>query len=250
MAEALALSLALSLDPETHDQGQPEDADEASQSPAQDVPAAAPTPRRSASPHTGSPASARSQPIAADQPPDTVQMRHEPDAQVWLAGVQGGAVSGVARNASALAAAFVELDGALPQVLPGLALRAGAVGVFGSTTTAVGEVRHWIIAGRTDACPVQLGGTRVTLWPCAVFDLGATGASATRSTGSLDTGLWAALGAHARFRWWVGGPVALEAQLGVLVPLTRYEVYGGSEVLYRTAVAGLSGALGASIRLP
>jgi hypothetical protein len=250
VAEALALSLALSLDPETHGQGQPDEPGEASQSPAPDVPAAAPTPHRNAAPHTTVPAPAWSQPAAAEPPPDTLRLRREPETQVWLVGVQGGAVSGLAPNALALAEAFVELGGALPQALPGLALRAGVVGILGSTTTAVGQVRHWVVAGRTEACPVQLGGARVTLLPCAALDLGATGASGTRSTGKLDTGLWAALGAHARLRWSVGGPVAVEAQLGLLVPLTQYELYGGSEVLYRTAAAGLSGSAGTSIRVP
>ena len=250
VAEALALSLALSLDPEAHAEPQPEGTGETSPSPPPDVPPPAPAPRRPAATHHSAPAPAPSQPVAVDLPPDTAAPKDEPETRAWLIGVQGGVASGVAPGVLALASAFLELDGALPQALPGLAIRAEAVGIFGSTTTSVGRVRHWVVAGRAELCPVRLGGASVTLSPCTAFDLGATGAAATRATGSLDIGLWAALAAHARLRWLVGGPVTIDADFGVLVPATRYEAYGASELLYRTSKAGITGALGTSMRLP
>ena len=254
VAEALALSLALSLESGGHDEAAAEVPESSGRAPASSAPAPAQTPAPSnasqpqASSQPQAPAAPQPPPRVADQPDATTSP--EPAVDFWVVGVQGGAMSGAAPGALPWLEVFLESDGALRQTLPDLAVRAGAVGALGSTRTIVGRVRQWIVAGRVDLCPVRFGTMRVGLWPCAALDLGAVGVSGTGSTAVRDVGLWAAAGAHGRIRWWFAGPVAVEAQLGVHAPLTRYEVRGADEVLYRTEIAGFSGAVGPSIRLP
>jgi hypothetical protein len=149
-----------------------------------------------------------------------------------------------------LVGAFIEFTEAARGLPRTLALRGGPIGMLRSTVTDFGTVWHWILAARTEVCPLMVGSASLQLWPCAVLDLGATGVSGREVTAKQDAGLWAALAAHGRVRWWVTAPVALEAQLGALLPLTQYEIHGRYEPLYRTATMGVSGALGVSMRIP
>ncbi len=265
VVDALALSLALSLNPDqpqpspaepTSDAGDPSDSANASPAaaplatPAPSPLAAAQPVPAGAAPRTASPPPEDLRPLGAQGSPPTARLGHQAERRVWLAGIRGGAVTGVAPDALAFASAFAEVDSARTPALGEWAASIGAIGALGSTNTAVGEVRHWIVAVRGGFCPVGLGGTKAGLWACAGIDLGATGASGTGSTSQKDSGLWVAALAHARLRWWVGGPVGVEAQAGAVTPLTRYEYYAASEVLYRTRSVGFSGALGALILIP
>jgi hypothetical protein len=146
---------------------------------------------------------------------------------------------------------FVDWRPALAHFLPRLSLRAGVVGAGGSSETAVGPVRRWIVAGRAEACPFAWQAGRLDLRPCVAFELGDTGASAEGEGGLYDRSVWAAPGGQLRLaiqlepKW-----LWLEASGGALVPVTRNEIFSGSQSLYRDAPAVFHANLGISLRLP
>jgi hypothetical protein len=221
VADALALSLSLALDRE------PRAALDAAPPPPQ-------PPEPAAKPAV---ASKSAPPLGAPEPVDAPR----PSRLPWGLGVQGGLITGVAPRALIRLAGFAEVT---PLPRASLVLRAAATGALGSSETAIGGVDHWIVAGRLEACPVRIGGRPLGLWPCGAVDLGATGASGTRSA----TALWSALAAHWRLRWWVSRSFAAETELGALFPLTRCNFASRSAILYRTAPVGLSAALGVGVR--
>lgn len=147
--------------------------------------------------------------------------------------------------------AFIDLRPGSKHVLPDLSLRAGVVGAWGSSETAIGPVRRWIVAGRVDACPVAWRAGRLELRPCVAFELGATGASAEGEAGLDDRSIWAAPGGQLRLaialqpEW-----LWLEVSGGALVPLTRNEIFSGSQSLYRDAPLVFHADLGILVRLP
>ncbi|HET7545756.1 MAG TPA: hypothetical protein VFK05_38070, partial [Polyangiaceae bacterium] len=119
----------------------------------------------------------------------------------------------------------------------------------GSSDTAVGPVRRWLLAGRAEACPVAWVLERVDLRPCAAFELGVDNASAN-GDGVDDHALWAAPAAGLRLALALQPKVIwLEASGGVLIPLIRKEIFSGSQSLYRDAPAVFHAGLGLSLRL-
>jgi hypothetical protein len=139
-------------------------------------------------------------------------------------------------------AAFLERDVGFAS-LPQFAVRAALVVGVGATATSSGTVRQFIGAGHLELCPLRLGGPIFSLRPCAAGELGQFRAWRAYD----DSSLWAALGANLRGGWQLERAVALEADVGILVPLNRYEVSAGSSALYRSAAAGVTASLGASI---
>jgi len=116
----------------------------------------------------------------------------------------------------------------------------------------VGSGTHadlYMVVSRLEACPVVIGNATVDVRPCAAADLGVLGASAA---GKGDAAFWAALAAHARWGVAVASGVRLEAQAGVLVPLTSYEVVAGvpARTLEKTKVAGVALGAGVMFALP
>jgi hypothetical protein len=234
VAQGLALGLALALDPDAAPVAPtvtpvPEVAEPS-------PPAAAPPEPPKPAPVPKSAPRTRATPVPRPAPPS----RPSP---YGLIGVDLGAVTGVTPQALGQAAAFVELDGAL---LPGLALRASAVGALGSSATRIGTVHRWIAAGRLEACPVRFGERTWALWPCAGLDVGATRAWASRTA----TTPWVAAGVRGRGRWWTGKAIALEAEVGAVFPMTRYDISGQAGTLYGTKPIGFSAGLGGAVRLP
>jgi len=252
VAAALALSLGLALD-STKDAGDDPEADP-SQAPVSD-----PAPnmlQANAAPHSEparvddsatAPTLATPMPAAADRRPPSAQ---KPTSATWWLGAQGGLVTGIAPSALGRAGAFVERNAAAREPLSGLALRAGVSGVLGSVESTVGPIQHWVLAARGEACPMRFGTSGISLWPCLGLDLGATGASGAEQGVLQETSFWSAVAASGRVRWLVTGPMALEAELGAFLPLTRYGYYAGSERLYESASVGVSAALGAVVALP
>jgi hypothetical protein len=245
VVDVLALHLALALEPEHG--STPTTAEPAPDRHAGDPTALAPPVRSDAGPAAQPPILPASEPAVREPmpgvalEPEHVERRPATAPLRWRVGIQGGAVTGVTPIPLARASTFVHRD-----VLPNLATRLAVVGLLGSPETAGGEVRHWVLAGRLELCPFRVAGPRLSLAPCAAADLGATSVSGYRR----DVAAWVALGAHGRGTWQLGGPVALEAELGALFPLTRYEVFAGSELLYESAPVGLSAGLGASVGFP
>jgi len=258
VADVLALNLALALDPARR---APEAAGESSALPTGDGAAAEEPPTGDGamgqkpaaageggqrSEHGQTPAPAPNQPEATRVgPPEKKadQAAAGPKPARWRVGVQGGALGGVSPELLARGAAFVELDGAFAPTLPDMVLRAAAVGAVGSSDTSSGDVQQSLVAGRLDVCLAKIDGRVLSVSPCGAGEVGQVRASGTYR----DSGLWAALGLHGRGLWMLGGPVALEAEVGAMYPLSRYEVHAGSTVLYRTALVGLSAVLGASV---
>lgn len=255
VAEALALSLALSLEPanglsESRAKGEPKPAE----APATETASAAPSAIPAA--FSAAPASRvraeQSSPVAT--PPlegSPSQARTLPRADDprggWL-GIQGGALLGVAPRALPRAALFLGIEDPWPAGLPGASLRFAVVGALGSAATSVGPVQRWLLSGRAEGCPLRWGNRAVSVAPCLAIEIGATGASDEASS-TRDTGLWAAGAASARAALRLTPGLSLEAQAEAQLPLYRNDVYAGRQAVYRAQPVAFQGGLAASMRL-
>jgi hypothetical protein len=222
VADALALSLALALDP------------------AQAVPA-----ESAVSTPASAPEPAPAIPPGAPRPTPPPALQTTETRSLW-AGLQGGAVTGITPNLLPRAGAFVE---AADLVAANVALRFGVVGALGSSSTSVGAVRQWIFTTRSEGCPWRWHGPRWGLSPCVAFEFGATGASDTRATGHHDTATWAAPGADLRLDLELVPRLRFEADAGALLPLVKSQVYAGSERIYQAKFAAFHADLGVAVRL-
>lgn len=237
VADALALSLGLALEPGAATEDKPETASESAEKKSDQPPVAAepapdavrPTPIASSVPKAH--ASARATELAAPPQP----------TRSWVLGLDAGARVGVAPSLMPQALPFVELDPAASD----FALRLSGVVARGSTATNIGPVEQWIFAGRIDVCPWRVGNRSVSLRPCAAFELGETRAGAQVHQSSL----WAAPGIAARASFAVSSVVALELGVGALVPLDRSEVDAAGSALYSSKIIAVSGTAGISFRL-
>lgn len=246
VADVVALNLALALDPERSEST----VADASPAPAAAAASAqAELGSKGESPHARAQLRAvppeRSAPVRVSEPAENRAAPAPPTLppRRWWLGLQAGLLGGVTPELMAKGAVFAELDDALGPWLPGATLRAAVVGATGSTETHSGAVGQSLWAGHFEVCPLRLGGPTLSAAPCAAGEVGQLKASAEYRASSV----WSALGAHARGRWVVGGSLAAEAQLGALFPLSRYDVSAGSTVLYRSATAGISAAVGLSV---
>jgi hypothetical protein len=90
----------------------------------------------------------------------------------------------------------------------------------------------------------------IALGPCGGAEVGLVRAEGSGAGARDDTGFWGSAVLHARASWQLGRVVALESQVGALVPFVRYrfEAVTGGEVT-RSAALGLEAALGLSFRL-
>jgi hypothetical protein len=241
-ADVVALNLALALDP---DRPAPEPADRPATSPTPEgsqaaEPVSAEDETKTSKPRPRS-TPARAQPRLQESSEPVGAAGPEPDR--WRVGVQGGVLGGVSPELMARGMVFLELGGALGPLLADVTLRAAAVGALGSSDTDSGVVRQSLWAGRLELCPLNVGGPVLSLKPCGAGEVGQLRASHAYSASAL----WGALGVHARGQWILGSSAAIEAEVGAMFPLSRYEVSAGSTVLYHSAPAGLSAALGVSI---
>jgi hypothetical protein len=249
VADALALSLGLALTPgqstaapvAEKSAGAPADLVEvppnAQTETQSSIATPAPSEETATVPHSPSPTAARG---------DLSSSTHR-----WSAGLAFGPMIGISTRPLPRAELFIDLRPAWIQILPKFSLRAGLAAAWGSSETAVGSVRRWIVTSRAEACPTAFGAGRLELRPCLAFELGATGASAAGQASVDDRSLWAAPGGELRFalalqpEW-----LWLEASGGALLPLTRNEIFSGSRSLYRDALAVFHANLGISLRLP
>jgi hypothetical protein len=225
VADALALGLALALDPESTAQNPTLTA-------TRPVPAPPVEPARESAPSSAP----RQRTFPASVGPPAA-----PPAWQWLVGIEAGAMINLFPSATPSAAAFVELDRSRAGMLSGVSVRGGAVGLVSSSE----QVQLWIAAAYLEACPLRLG-EKLSVSACSSLDVGAIRASAGRA----DTALWVALEANGRVRGWVARRLALEAWVGAEVPVRRYQVVDASGTLFETGRAGLSGGLGVTVGLP
>jgi hypothetical protein len=238
VAEILALTVALTVEPQAESRVSeargaipPEEnvAPEAAAAPAASVP----------------PPSAKAAKTAAEHPP-APPVRDD---------IRGGHVFGVEGSAWNLSPgswllAFgvaAELRARRGSALPTSSARVVARG--GAQVDSDAPASLWLAALRLEGCPFAIGDAAVELRPCVAMDLGAIGASAE---GVGDVAFWSALASHLRLGVAAAAALRIEAQAGILVPLTRYEVTAGMppETLQETKAVGLAVGLGATLQIP
>jgi len=285
-ADAVALILAITLDPTSQissPQSGPEKSAASAEPPA---PAPAATPGThvtvAAPPSDAGPAATRTTassrgprtPLAANRPVTAVKPA-APEAPPILSTAPAPAIAATAGTAPETRKAVLELSlsatadtmsGVAPQLLPGFSLvtmletaRDGAW----APALAVGWTHLWrtgmagaaatasftLDAGTVDACPLRWRWSKLSLRPCASFLLGRL---ATRGSGTADDRgaarpfSTAGVSVQARF----GGTVQLTARLGLGVALVRDSYAFGDQVFYRAGFFTPTAALGAGFRWP
>ena len=251
VADAVALTLTLALEPHAAQVGASPEATTAaaattSAQPAQPNPTSAapgevPRASNATAPnpvaHTPAPTSTKAAPQGA---------RH---TRRWLAGADATFYKGSLPDPLLGARLFVELGADAPW--HGSSARVGGFFMQRARETNP-DVDLLIAGGRLDACPLALFGPVVELRPCVALELGWERARGTSSTGVSDAALWAAGSASARIAWHASRIVGVEAELGVSVPFTRYELVEkeSGEVIHHTENVGFSAALGVFVGLP
>ncbi|HTV19937.1 MAG TPA: hypothetical protein VMG12_14730 [Polyangiaceae bacterium] len=159
-------------------------------------------------------------------------------------GAQGTLETGLARALLPGAAAFVDW------ALSPLALHA-RLSLRGATAErdSAATIDLQLVAARAEACA---GGTvaDVFLGACGGVDVGAVFADSPDAGGRLDTGVWSGAAAHGRASWQLSRLVALEGQIGLLIPFVRYRFSARTgEELTDSAPLGFQTALGLSFSL-
>jgi hypothetical protein len=248
VADGLALSLGLALDPK-----QPSVAPEANvPGPSNLEPAEAPVaPVESAAPPSAAPAATvPAAVVAVPAPAPSEQPAKVKNRRAWWLGLNAGLLSGPATRPMPRATAFVDLERALPSVANNLGLRLATVGALGSSKTELGTVQRWVLGGRVEVSPWRLGAGRIALRPCLAFELGLSGASSSQASGVNDQSPWAAPGAGVRLSVGLLPHVRLEVGGEVLLPLLRERIFAGSRPLYQDAILAFNGSFGVSFGLP
>jgi hypothetical protein len=220
VAEALALTLDLAIDPEASARS------------------GAAVENTLASPNEAS----SSNDLAVARAP----VDRNPEAPGALAiGVLATLASGVAPGALPGAGLFVELAPALA-VLP--ALRATLLGGYGQSQAEQREVEVTLLAARLEACPLEWRWSGVVLRPCVGADAGLLQAQGGEPLGASDSGFWSAAVGLGRVSFQLGSQLALELAAGARVPLLRYEMgtRDGSAAWFQTRDVGLDTSLGAA----
>ncbi|MEY4548715.1 MAG: hypothetical protein RL685_4910 [Pseudomonadota bacterium] len=228
VAEALALSLELALDPAL----------------ASNAAAAA------TSPATTSPATTSLTLASAPSPPGTAP---EPDrlpavrgAQLadsaWALGAQGRLALGLGPELTPGAALFAELT---QEGWPHAA-RFGVHGAYGQGGESATRVSVLSVAGELDVCVWRWRAGALSLEPCLGVDLGLISASSGGPRARADRGLWASARGLLRSRLALWPALEPELQLGLLLPFTRY-AFGAPEGddLFRVRAVGGELSVGA-----
>jgi len=236
VADALALSLGLTLDPARSGSEAPN----AQPTPASE-PAAAAAP---AAPLPAAPAPAPTQVTVAEAPAArSMQQTHDqpasPARRGLALGVTAGALTGLATQTMFRGSAFVDIARASSR----LSWRLAFVGARGESPTPLGSVGRWLLAGRGELCPWRWGGAAWGVSPCAAFELGATSASVGEQS---DHALWATPGVALRASVAVSPALNLEAAAGALLPLIRGQVFYATQPLYQDEIIAFNAELGIS----
>jgi len=237
-ANALALTLALTVDPEA-----------TTSAPVSAQPAVATTaaviPPPSAEPPPATTAAREPPPKDAGSTTEAVA----PDAHttrftLGLQGSVGTLVSGAPLWGGNVFAAVASRRGLRPSARVSFAT--------GVQSGPVEDVTLSLYAGRLEGCPAELGRT-VSVSGCAALDVGVLRASSRASGGESDSSFWGALWGLGRVRYApTESPWTAEIQGGLTAALTRYRVASGSppETLAEVKPWGVGLAAGAGVRLP
>ncbi len=218
VAEALALSLELALSPSAA----PPEARATEASSVEVTRALAPEPPRPAS-------------TPVDQPPP------EPGRSAFAFGVTASIETGSAPGLMSGVLMFAALRPSQTH----FTVRATLRGAFGSGDTQSVPFEIGIVVVRTEACPWSRRLGPFGLEPCAGVDLGLVSSKTEGERAGSDAGFWGAGVGHVRVTWPEDSRLALESQIGALVPFVRYRVgEPGGDTLHRAAPIGLQAALG------
>lgn len=188
-----------------------------------------------------------SAPIVAPEPPPL------PTGSVYFgAGIDWSALGGVGPELLFGPRAYLELGRRVPaQWSPSLrvsVLRAAS----GSVEQGAGEAAFWLDAARLDGCVFRWADRGASLEPCAAFEAGTLSATSSHPDGARSRTLgWAAASALLRGGLYHAGILAVQGELGVGLPFTRYRFrFSGQEPLYTSAELGLRAGLGVGVRFP
>lgn len=225
VAEALALTLELALDP-----------------------AATPATTAPPAPSPAPPAPTSASGALADRTQGDPAGSHagEPK-QLWI-GAQASAVAGAGPGVLPGVALFAEL--AEPS-WPITNLRVGLRGAHGAGDAQGHRIESTGLVGRAEGCRSLWDASALSVAPCVGFDLGALRAASGGEQGNTATGIWGAAVAHGRLAWAVGARLRLEAELGASVPFVHYAVgtVDGGATWFRTAAVVPEASAGAAFAI-
>jgi hypothetical protein len=105
-----------------------------------------------------------------------------------------------------------------------------------------------LLLGRLEACPVTIG-SDLSLVPCVALDLGALRAENEEVGGHTDTGLWSAAWALGRLAYAPSLLWALELEGGVSVPFAHYELTASDQRRILAETKRVTLGLSAGVRL-
>jgi hypothetical protein len=225
VAEALALTLDLALEPEVA-------AAQAASSPES----------------PGESAAAASLESGAETTGESAARGAVKRATIAL-GAQASITTGVAPGAVPGGALFVE--GHVGEAWLA-SWRGSLFGAYRQSAAQQREIEVLLLGGRVEACPLELRREPIAFSPCLGLDAGLLRATGPSTLGATDEGFWGAAAAHGRFAAALGEGVSLELQVGGLVPLVRYEMgnLDGAPAWFRTRAAGFAASVGAAWRIP
>jgi hypothetical protein len=166
-------------------------------------------------------------------------------------GMAGSAATGIAPALLLGLAPFIELEWGLGILRP--ALRLAPFAAFGSGTRAGRAIDTRLLGARIAACPIELSPGSLALRPCLALELGELRSEGEGITGRSDSGVWLASEAAARVTWPRDGTAALEAEVGLALPWTRYTLQSGDTppaAMHQTAALSVSARIGLVVHFP
>lgn len=256
VADAVALSLALAIEPTSRDHGgksttrgtetaQPIAADNDDVDTAKNpygAPSVAPTARVAPSPTTTNP----QHDVAGDRGHSEAPPTSEARAGSWTVLVMGTLGTGLAPSVLPGAGAFVEYATDSPRTFSP-AVRLGITASRGSSTTEVGMLAVTIAAARIEGCPLRFSGGTMRFRPCLGFDVGSIAADAA---GVSDASPWVAGRLGGRLDWQLDTLFLVEFAADAELPFTRYEIGSETRTVYETAALGFAAGIGVGARFP
>jgi hypothetical protein len=232
VAEALALSLVLVLNPES------------------DTPASQPD--ASLEPEPPQPVSPRDSALASTAAARPAEPPAALDSAGWSIGLGGVVTTGIGSTPLLGGRAFGEFEAPARALLPRAAVRLAGGAGFASGESAGTSFDLWIVAARLEGCPIGLGSAVFAVRPCLGYEAGILETSGEGPSGTRNDAFWSAFAVLGRVAWRASKSLQVEADVGANFPLTRYELVAGdsARVVHDMHRVGVSAGLGVAFRLP
>jgi hypothetical protein len=168
----------------------------------------------------------------------------------FSAALRGGLITGVAPNATGMGRLSVELsrvtDGSLWS--PSVALSV-ARGATQELPTESGTVELTWTTGRLDACVFRVPVRLASPWEVRLGPFFEAGVLAGRAPAAQPNTKWLAIGGVGRFALTLAGPVSLEAEASLGVPIFQYDFhFEPSPEVYTVPLVSFSAAAGIAVR--